>query len=152
MRRLFTLSGIATEQIEVKQEKIELVSCPLREMMCNVHLSAINNGYTEAEQHRKTKDFSRAIDTLKSTFYKTTELMDHPCTKCVHHYRSNIIDSLEIIHDDLEKITSGIFGDKRHQPIYLKAINALKEFENVKLSNKFQLNESKDRFLGNHLN
>jgi hypothetical protein len=152
MRKLFSLSGTDSEQIIVKQEKIELVSCPLREMMCNVHLSSVNKSYTEAEQHRKEKNFNSSIDTLKSAFYKTVELMDHPCIKCAHHYHTNIIDSLENIHDELEKITSGIFGDKRYHPIYLKAINVIKEFENLRLSNKFQLNDSKDRFLGNYLN
>lgn len=152
IRKLFSLSGTDSEQIKVKQEKIELVCCPLREMMCNVHLSIVNKNFTEAEQYRKEKNFNGSIDALQSAFYKTTELMEHPCTKCVHHYRTNIIDFLENIHDELESITSGIFGDKRFQPMYLKAINVIKEFENLRLSNKFQLNESKDRFLGNYLN
>jgi hypothetical protein len=152
MRKLFSLSATDSEQIIVEQEKIELVSCPLREMMCNVHLSSVNKSYAEAEQYRKEKNFNSSIETLKSAFYKNLELMEHPCTKCVCHYHTSIIDSLENIHDELEKLTSGIFGNKRFQSVYLKAINVKKEFENLRISNKYQLNNSKNRFLGNHLN
>ncbi len=78
--------------------------------------------------------------------------MDHPCTRCVRLYRSNIVESLENIHGELEKMSSGVFGNKRFHSSYIKADNLLKEFENVGLDYKFQLNETKGQFLGNYLN
>ena len=152
MKRLFSFSATKTENISNIKEKIELVSCPLKEMMCRFHLSVVNNSYLQSEQYRKEKDYHKSIDTLKSAFNKTTEMMDHPCTRCARLYRSNIVESLEIIHDELEKISTGIFGNKRYQSSYLKVDNFLKEFENIGLGNKFQLNESKEQFLGNYLN
>jgi hypothetical protein len=120
--------------------------------MCRFHLSVVNNSYLQSEQYRKEKDYHKSIDTLKSAFNKTTEMMDHPCTRCARLYRSNIVESIENIHGELEKISTGIFGNKRYQSSYLKADNFLKEFENLGLGNKFQLNESKEQFLGNYLN
>lgn len=150
MKRLFSFS--ATENISDIKEKIELVSCPLKEMMCRFHLSVVNNSYLQSEQYRKEKDYHKSIDTLKSAFNKTTELMDHPCTRCARLYRSNIVESLENIHVELEKMSTGIFGNKRYQSSYLKAEKFLTEFGNLGLGNKFQLNESKEQFLGNYLN
>lgn len=150
MKRLFSFS--ATENISDIKEKIELVSCPLKEMMCRFHLSEVNNSYLQSEQYRKEKDYHKSIDTLKSAFNKTTELMDHPCTRCARLYRSNIVESLENIHVELEKMSTGIFGNKRYQSSYLKAEKFLTEFGNLGLGNKFQLNESKEQFLGNYLN
>jgi len=144
-------------QINIKhsknlQEKIELVNCPLKEMMCETHLTTIYTSFLESEQYRIEKNFDQSIETLKSAFYKTSELMNHPCTRCAHHYRINIIESLENIRNELGKMTNGFFGKKRYQSIYLKADEVVKEFINDGQINNFQLNESKDRFLGNHLN
>lgn len=152
MRKLFSMSGIDAEHIEVRQEKAELVNCPLREMMCNAHLSVINKSYFEAEKQRKEKNYSSSIDNLKSAFYKTSELINHPCARCVHNYRSIIIDSLENINEELDRTTSGIFGNKRLLPTFLKSSELLEEFKNLRLSYKFQLNESNNLFLGNYLN
>jgi hypothetical protein len=153
MRDLFSFSITDTdESTNDKPDKIELVSCPLKEMMCKFHLSAINKSFLESELYRREKDFHRSIETLKSAFNKTTELMEHPCTKCAQLFRSTIIESLENIHGELENMSKGIFGNKRYQSSYIKVDNLLKEFENVGQRDKVQLNESKEQFLGNHLN
>jgi hypothetical protein len=152
MRKLFSFSATETDNFKDKQLKIELVSCPLKEMMCKFHLSSIDKSYHESEQYRKDGDFEKSINTLKGAFIKTNELMDRPCTKCAQFYRTNIIESLENIHEELESIATGIFGNKKYQSVYINANSVLKEFENVGKSKKFQLNESKERFLGNYLN
>ena len=152
MKRFFSITDSEIEQVKIKHEKIELVDCPLKEMMCNAHLLTIKKCCLEAELLRKEKEFSSAIDKLKIAFYKSSELINHPCTRCVHNYRSIIIDSLDNIHEELEKITSGIFGNKRFQLGYLKSLEVLEEFKILKLSYNFDLNESKDWFLGNNLN
>lgn len=131
---------------------IDLVNCPLKEMMCKFNLSEVNSSYLQSEHYRKKKDFHMSIETLKSAFYKANELMDHPCTKCTQLFRSNIIESFENIHSELGRISKGFFGNKRYQSSYIKVDNILKEFENLGLSNKVHFNESKERFLGNHLN
>jgi hypothetical protein len=150
IRELF--SQINTKHSKKIQEKIELVNCPLKEIMCETHLTTIYTSFLESEQFRVEKNFDQSIETLRSAFFKTSELLNHPCTRCANHYRSNIIESLESIHGELEKMVKGIFAIKRYQSSYLKADKILKELESEKLNSKFYLNEPKEKFLGNYLN
>jgi transposase-like protein len=152
MRDLLSFSETEIKRSDENPEKIELAICPLKEMMCKVHLSSVHKTFLESEKYRREKDFPRTIDTLKNAFNKTTELMGHPCTKCTQLYRSNIIESLESIHEELGKLSKGIFGNKRYKLSYINADNMLREFESAGLSNKFQINDSRERFLGNILN
>jgi hypothetical protein len=56
------------------------------------------------------------------------------------------------IHDELEELSKGFFGDKNYLPVYLKSVETLTEFKNAKYLNSVQSFESKERFLGNYLN
>jgi alpha-ketoglutarate-dependent taurine dioxygenase len=152
LSEIFSFSEAGTENFKNTPATIDLVSCPLKEMMCEVHLSVVNKNYAESEKYRREKDFQKSIETLKIAFYKTVELMEHPCTKCTQLYHSNIIESMVTIHSDLAKMSKGLFGKKRYLSSYNKVDSFLKEIENAGFSEKFQLNESKERFLGNHLN
>jgi len=114
-----------------KPDKIELVSCPLKDILCKGHLSEVNKSYLESEQFLRERDFQRSIETLKNAFYKTTGLVEHPCANCAQLFRSTIIESMVNIHNELSSMTKGIFGNKRYQSSYIKADNALKEFGNV---------------------
>lgn len=151
-REIFPFSTPETERSDIQKDRIELVSCPLREIMCNVHLSSVNKSFIESKQFHKNKDFQKSIESLKSAFYKTTELMENPCTKCVQHFRTNIIEFLEIIYNELSKIVKGIFGDKRYQQNCNTAIKLLKEFEDAIPHYTFHQTDDKEKFLGNHLN
>jgi len=151
MSKLFSFSAIDSEYLNAKQDKIQLVSCPRKEMICKEHLAVVNKCYVESEQFRRDKNFQQSIDTLKSAFYKTTELEDQPCSKCAVLFRSTITESMENIHGELKKMTAGIFGKKHYQPSFILAQNTLKEFENIKLCKTFHLFESKERFIGNYL-
>jgi hypothetical protein len=152
LRELFSFYVTSPEQKTDNLLNVELVSCPLREMICNVHLTAINNNLIESENFRKEKDFNNSIETLRSAFQKSTELLNHPCTDCAQHFRSKIFESLESITYELEKRSKGIFSRKKINSSYLKANSLLKEFELAGAKNKFQFNNSGKRFLGNHLN
>jgi hypothetical protein len=152
LRELFSFSVTESKHNKVKQYNFELVNCPLKEMMCKVHHSAINEKFLESEKYRKEKDFNSSIEILKIALNRTTELMEHPCTKCAQHFRSNIIEYLESIHGELEKMSKGFFGKRRHKSSCLKAYNVLKEFENKGIRNTIQIYDFKNKFLGNHLN
>jgi len=149
--RLFSLSVVDSDYFNNQQNKIELVSCPRKVMKCKEYLSIINKSYIESEQFRREKDFQRSIETLKSAFYITLDLKEPSCSKCAKIFRSTITESLENIHFELEKMSTGIFRNKRYQASYLKADIVLKEFENLGPYNMFQLDESKNQFLGNYL-
>jgi hypothetical protein len=152
MKRFFTFSLSQTEVFIDNQNITETINCPLKEMMCKVHLTDINKSYLESEQLRKEKDYLKSIESLKIAFKKATELMDNPCTKCAQNFRLSIIKSLVNIHDELEELSKGFFGDKNYLPVYLKSVETLAEFKNAKYLNSVQSFESKERFLGNHLN
>ena len=112
-------------------DKIELVNCPLKDIMCKGHLSEVNKSYLESEQFLRERDFHRSIETLKNAFYKTTDLIENPCANCAQLFRSTIVESMINIHSELNSMTKGIFGNKRYKSSYINADNALKEFGNV---------------------
>jgi len=146
-----SFSAIDSEYLNANQDKIQLVSCPGKEMICKEHLAVVNKCYVESVQFRRDKNFQQSIEALKNAFYKTTELEDEPCSKCAVLFRSTITESMENIHGELKKMTTGIFGKKHYQPSFILAENTLKEFENIKLCKTFHLYESKERFIGNYL-
>jgi len=127
----FFLSKSEPSQTNINN-KIEILNCPLKIILCSGHLSEVNKCFLDSEQYHKEKNFERSIEMLKSAFFKTTELTDHPCAKCALLFRSVIINSMQNIYNELGQMSKGIFGTKRYQLSYLSAESALKEFENVK--------------------
>ncbi len=152
MKRFFTFSLSQTEEFADKQNITEVFDCPVKDMMCKVHLTNINNSYVQSELYRKDKDYLKSIECLKIAFKQATELMDNPCTKCAQNFRYSVISAMANIHDELEEISKGIFGDKNFQSVYLISVDVLNEFKSAKYLNTVHLNESKGRFLGNFLN
>ena len=152
IKRFFSFSLSETEEFVENQDLVEVINCPLKEMMCKVQLAEIYKSYVQSELYRREKDYLKSIECLKAGFEKATELMDNPCTKCAQQFRLSIIKTMVNIHDELEEISKGIFGDKNYHSVYLKSIEALNEFNNAKFLNTVHLNESEGRFLGNFLN
>jgi hypothetical protein len=151
IKKLFTFSLSETEQFD-NHEIVESVNCPLKEMMCKVHLNEISNIYLESDRYRKAKDLDKSIDSLRIAFVKAAELMENPCTKCAQQLRLSLLKAMTSINLELEEIAKGIFGDKNYLPVYLKSVAVLKEFQNAKYLNTDQSDDAKGRFLGNYLN
>jgi len=151
MRKLFEMSEFKADNLANKQDKIELLSCPNKGMICKEHLSVVNSSYMISEQHRKDKNFNLSIDLLKKAFYKTTELNEPPCSKCAVLFRSTITESLRGIHIELERMSTGFFGSKRYISSLMLAANVLKEFEDVKLSNTIHLKNPNKHYVGDYL-
>ncbi len=152
LRELFSFYVKSPEQKTNRDHNIELVSCPLREMICNTHLSAINDSLIKSENYRKKEDYNKSVETLKNAFLKSTELMNRPCSSCAQHFRTKIYESLENINDELEKKSKGFFSRKKIKSSYKKAKSALNEFESTGANSKLHFDTSGKRFLGNHLN
>ena len=150
LKNIFSFSASDAEYLNEKQDKIELLSCPRNGRICHEHLAVVNKCYVESDHYRKEKDYERSIDTLKNAFFKTTELVESPCSKCATLFRSTITESLENIHSELESMSTGIFGKKRYQTGYQHAVKVLREFENVTICNSLQLDESKKRYIGSY--
>jgi transposase-like protein len=146
------ISQINTHHSKKIQEKIEFADCPLKTMMCEVHLTSIFISLLETEKYRIEKKYDKSVETLKNAFDKTTELLNNPCTTCTYHYRSNIIETMENIINELNKTSNGIFRKKIQHLTHIRALEILKEMTNLVVSNKHQLTESKGKFLGNYMN
>lgn len=129
MRGLFSLSASENTYFDDKQDKFELVgTCPHFEMNCHEHISHINNSFLSSNRYWRNKDYPRSIEALKSAYYKTDELQQTNCIRCAELFRTTITQSLENIHEDLQKIAGDYFWGKRYQPSFKLLINTLLEF------------------------
>ena len=152
MSRPFSFSEAETEKLTKKHDKIELVSCPRKNMICKEHLSFVNKCFVQSDQYFKDKEFHMQIETLKSAFYETTELNEPPCSNCAKLFRSTINETLENVHDELEKMTSGFFGNKKYKSNCQEAATVLEEFEMFELHDSYKVNEETNQFLVEYLN
>jgi hypothetical protein len=143
-KRLSSLSGPESEDFNNKKNKFELVSCSVENMKCTEHLFVINKNYHELDTFLRDKDFRRSIEKLESAFYKTMEFRDVQCMKCMDFFRATITDSLRGIKKELEKMTTGFFGNKHYMPSYILANNTLQELEKLQLCNT-------EQFMGSYL-
>lgn len=111
-------------------EKIVLVSCPFDGNDCKEHRMVINRDFYASQNYLVNKEYSRSILALKNAFHKTNELEKSTCVNCAKMFRTSITQSLENIHDDLQYMTSGFFGNRRFHPSLILAVNVLKEMKN----------------------
>jgi hypothetical protein len=109
------------------ESKIELLGCPYGGQNCKTHLALINNNYLESAKYQNEKNYLRAIELLKSAYYTTHELQKTTCTKCASLFRSTITNSMSDIHKELQKMSTGMFRNKRYHDVYVEAGNALRE-------------------------
>jgi len=94
-------------------DKIELISCPRQGTECQHHRVVINRDFHESQTFLLNKDYSNSILALKDAYHKTTELHTTSCHSCAELFRLSITKSLENIHADLHKMSTGMFGTKR---------------------------------------
>jgi hypothetical protein len=151
IKRLFSKSVIDPENYNDKKDKIELLSCPGKEIKCKEQLTLINKIYVDTEYYLSEKYYQRSIETLKSAFYITTELTDHPCFKCAELFRSTIIESLENIQNELKNSTSGFFGSKNLKSSLILAEDTLAELKGFTVQNTYQIHNPQDKYIGNYL-
>ncbi len=128
-KRIFSLAETDTEYFNDNQDKIELLDCQLNGKNCKNTLPKINNYFLESDRYYRDKDFQKSIEALKNAFYTTAELQETPCIKCAELFRSTITQSLENIHDELRKMSTGLFRTKRYQLSFKEAEKVLKEFK-----------------------
>lgn len=151
IKRIFSFAEVETGNKSIISRN-DLLNCPIAEMMCKFHLSVVDTNILESEKLKKEKNYIKSIEKLKSAFAKSTELNNHPCSRCTQSYQMIIIDMLENTHKELSDLTSGIFGNKKHKKTLLYAEDVLRELKSTGMNKGYYLNESKERYLGNYLN
>ncbi len=147
----FSFSVLDSEYFNDNLDKIEIVKCFRKEMKCKEHLVFINENYLKSDLLLREKDYIRSIEKLKSAFYKTLELKDVQCKKCLELFRDTITDSLKDIKSDLAQMTSGFFGNKHYMPSYILVDNVLQELEKVSLCSTIEPKKAKEHFIGSYL-
>ena len=114
-KELFQLKKEESKYDSESQAKIELINCTLDKRMCTEQLSVINKYFHESNEYYHKKEYQRSIEALNLAFNSTYEIHEPSCLKCADLFRSTIISSLENIHLDLQKTTTGWFKAKRFQ-------------------------------------
>ena len=109
--------------------KIELLSCISGGGKCKKHLSIINEKYVESYFHQKDKNYLNSLNALKSAFLVTNDLTGTTCSKCAEIFRFTITRSVEDIHDELKKLSTGLFKTNRFQSVFIESRDLLKEFK-----------------------
>lgn len=130
VRGLFSISVPESQYFNDKQNKFELVGgCPQEYKVCKEQLLFINESYLASSRYLRDKNYVGSIDALKGAFDKNNELQEPSCIKCAELFRSTITQSLELIHEDLHKMSNGLFRRKRYQSEYELASNVLSEIK-----------------------
>jgi len=127
IKDIFSLSAIDTEYFNDKQEKFELVSCPLNGKHCKTLRLSINKDYQESQLYHRNKIYQKSLDSLKSAYNTTFKLTESTCGNCAELFRSSIIQSMEEIKNEHYKSSVGLLRYKLHRIGFLKLNNALKE-------------------------
>jgi len=129
---LFTIFERETVYFKDETGIIELESCHTGGIICTKPLSFINKKMRTSRTYWLNKDYHKAIEELKIAYHKTFEITESNCQTCAELFRSTIIKSLEAIHDDLLKMTSGIFKANRFKPSLELSSSVLAEIKAVK--------------------
>lgn len=130
--KIFSFSTSENEYFEEKRDKIEFTGCKLSGKFCLNILPEINDHFRESDLLYRDRDFNRAIDALEMAWHKAAEIKGSDCQMCVLFFQATVVQSLESIHSELEKMTSGIFATKRYQSCYIKADELLKRISTKK--------------------
>jgi hypothetical protein len=130
--KMFSFSASESEYFEEQRDKIEFTGCKLSGHLCLNILPEINDQFRESDLFYRDRDFNRSIDALEIAWHKATELKGPDCQKCALFFQATVVQSLESIHNELYRMTKGIFGTNRYQSCYIKADNLLKRIRTTK--------------------
>lgn len=111
------------------QPKFEILICPNNKKECIPQLPVINQYFNESQLYFLDKDYKHSIENLRQAYAITFEIKDPACLKCADVFRANIISSLENIHSELQRLTSGWFKARRYQSSLELVIQVLKEYK-----------------------
>ncbi|HZL10000.1 MAG TPA: hypothetical protein VFC65_08385 [Prolixibacteraceae bacterium] len=94
---------------------------------CQINLSSFNKSYRISQKYIQNKDYLRSIEELKITYTRINNLDLAYCSKCAEVFRSTIIQSLEVIQEDLQKMGSGFLRSQKYASSYQLVCTVLEE-------------------------
>ena len=131
IKKLFSISEKEGKYFDDQHECIELVSCHFDGTSCMEQRAQINKKMLTSRRSWLNKNYEHSIEELKLAFYNTAELNQPSCIQCAQLFRSTITRSMENIHGDLQKMSTGFFNAKNYQSNFELATSVLKEFKEV---------------------
>lgn len=131
-KKALSISVSEEEYFNDQADKIEFTGCTKSVEPCLNYLPQINKYFRESDEFYRIKDFNRAIDALKNAHDVAEAIKEPDCQKCVAFFKATVVQSLENIHFELERMGKGIFSTKRHQPSCLKAESLLMQLKSGK--------------------
>ncbi|MGQ7871139.1 hypothetical protein [Sunxiuqinia sp. sy24] len=110
-------------------EPIQLASCPQNGHNCADHRATINECLVNSFHHFSHRQYDTSIQELKVAFDKTKDLEKSTCIKCAELFRLRITASMEQIHSELHKMSTGFFRANRYKPSFEYATTVINEFK-----------------------
>ncbi|WP_430974567.1 hypothetical protein [Sunxiuqinia rutila] len=109
-------------------EPIQFVSCQFNGSRCVKQRETINQCLFNSYDSLINKEYDESIESLKDAYNETEEITGTPCALCAQLFRSRISDSLEQIHGELHRMTTGFFRWDVYKPSYELASSVRNEF------------------------
>ncbi|HKI89645.1 MAG TPA: hypothetical protein VKA38_11505 [Draconibacterium sp.] len=107
------------------KSKFELINCPRNGKNCKTHLLEINRNYSDSDYFYQNKEYQESIEALNAAFSKTFELNEDICSNCAKLFRCTIVQSLQNIHLELHKLSTGFFKKNDYKSSYILADSTL---------------------------
>ena len=130
----FSFQDAESGDLNQKNDKFKLVSCPRNAVQCRDVLPQVNQLYSESELARINKEYQRSIELLQQAYYKTLELNQPTCVNCVKLFHANIKETLEILHKEIHKNSSRNSRKKRKLVAYTKMVRFLEKLNFLSIS------------------
>lgn len=111
-----------------KLEPIKLESCPRNGVRCEDQRAKINECLLNSYDFFADRKYDKSIDELKIAYDKTNDLQEMPCVHCAGLFRMRIVQSMEQIHGELQRMTTGFFKQKQYKPTLEYANTIIQEF------------------------
>lgn len=128
IKNLFSLSITDTEYFKDRQEKFDLVSCPLQKKFCKRILPAINRDYLMSQEYQLNKEYQKSLELLKDAYNKTQLLAEPACTGCAKFFHATIEQSVEAIKNEQQTMSLGLFNFRyRIAPLNIETVLKINE-------------------------
>ena len=126
---LFFSKKAGAEILTDLQDEPEIIGCLYGGRNCMKKLAVINKHFLRSVKFQRGKKYHLAIEFLKSAYHKTDELNESTCARCIELFKAPILDSMTDLYQELDKMTKGIFRNKRYNDVFAEAENTLREFQ-----------------------
>ena len=133
LRKFFTLSVDEQEYFGDTNDKIEYTGCDKQiEKVCLTYLPAINEYFRESDRFYRIKNFDKTVEALEKAYNLAGEIKEEECLQCALFFQATVTQTLEGIHDELARMSKGLFGTRKYQPEYEKATMLLRKFKKTR--------------------